>query len=62
MTKVNDKYSDTGKIPAKWAANDEYGAISYDYESNTQYYVLYATGKKGKTAVCVAAVSNAGGN
>ncbi|MFN3430399.1 MAG: type IV pilin protein [Candidatus Sericytochromatia bacterium] len=60
MMQVNKEISASGKIPSKWAGADEYGAISYDYEANTQYYVLYATGKKGKTAIGVASVSNAG--
>lgn len=60
MMKVNTEIAASGKIPDTWAGADEYGAISYDYEANTQYYVLYATGKKGKTAIGVASVSNAG--
>jgi prepilin-type N-terminal cleavage/methylation domain-containing protein len=60
MMQVNTEIAAAGKIPSTWAKADEYGAISYDYEANTQYYVLYATGKKGKTAIGVASVSNAG--
>lgn len=50
-----------GVVPASQAFTlSTFGAVSYDYDTNTQYYVLYATGKKGKHAICVSSISNAG--
>lgn len=51
----------TGKVNASApAAIDEYGAVSYNYDTNTQTYVLYGTGKKNKQAVIAAQTSNNG--
>ena len=49
-----------GKIPSTFASAEEYGAIVYDYDAPTQYYLLYAIGKKGKDAIVVGAKTNAG--
>lgn len=51
----------TGAVKAtKPAAQADYGAITYNYDTNTQTYVLYGTGKKNKDAIIAAQTSNNG--
>jgi type II secretion system protein G len=52
--------STAGAVAATPTLSTHYGAVAYDYEANTQYYVLYAIGKKGKSSILVASISNAG--
>jgi prepilin-type N-terminal cleavage/methylation domain-containing protein len=63
MFKVSTTFSAaSGALPptsGTWTSAN-YGAILYDYDTNTQYYVLYAAGKMGKGTVCVSSISNAG--
>ena len=49
-----------GKIPDTFAGANEYGAVVYDYDAATQYYLVYGMGKKGKEAIVVSGKSNAG--
>lgn len=48
------------KATAAPAVAADYGFLSYDYDNNTQTYVLIGTGKKNKTAIIAAQVSNNG--
>jgi prepilin-type N-terminal cleavage/methylation domain-containing protein len=49
-----------GQVPTTFTTSAEYGSIVYDYDDQTQFYLIYATGKKGKDAIVVSAKSNAG--
>ncbi|MOA54432.1 hypothetical protein D3C78_1780430 [compost metagenome] len=49
-----------GSVKNPPAAISDYGAVAYNYDAGTQYYVLYAMGKKGKEAIITSAISNAG--
>jgi prepilin-type N-terminal cleavage/methylation domain-containing protein len=61
ITTENTGLAAAGAVPSTNTFTlDTYGAISYDYDGNTQYYVIYATGKKGKGTICCSSVSNAG--
>jgi type II secretion system protein G len=58
FTGVNEDVGQ-GKIPVSFAGADEFGAVIYDYDEATAFYLVYATGKKGKDAIVVSAKSNA---
>jgi prepilin-type N-terminal cleavage/methylation domain-containing protein len=62
MCKVTTALATSGTLPPTTGAwtSANYGALMYSYDTNTQYYVLYAAGKKGKGTVCVSSISNAG--
>jgi type II secretion system protein G len=60
LTPINTPMAAAGAIVDPPAAQTNYGSVMYDYNAPTQYYVLYANGKKGKNAIVVGAVSNAG--
>ena len=48
----------TGRVQNPPAAVGDYGLIQYDYDAGSQIYVVYGTGKKGRTAVLAGATSN----
>jgi type II secretion system protein G len=57
FTGVNEDVG-IGKIPVSFAGADEYGAVIYDYDVPTAFYLVYAMGKKGKESIVVSAKSN----
>lgn len=60
LTAANFKLG-TGLVPTGTTfAKEWYGAIEYDADPNTNQFVLYGTGKRGKDAVVTAGVSNFG--
>jgi type II secretion system protein G len=60
LPNVTKTVTGTGMVSPIPSATTHYGAVAYDYHAATQYYVLYTVGKKGKDAILVAAISNAG--
>ena len=59
-TEENTVVVATGKVVDPPSKLENFGSIAYDYDKDTQYYVLYAMGKKGKTSILVSGISNAG--
>jgi type IV pilus assembly protein PilA len=49
-----------GGVTTQPSSTTHYGAIAYNLDAGSQTYVVYGTGKKGKSAIVGTAVSNAG--
>ncbi|HEY9722206.1 MAG TPA: prepilin-type N-terminal cleavage/methylation domain-containing protein [Oscillatoriaceae cyanobacterium] len=58
---MNSTVATTGSVPTSttFTAAD-YGAFEYDYDTGSQVYVLYGTGKTGKVATLASKASNGG--
>lgn len=52
--------SSSGSVAGQPTSAANYGAFEYDYDSASQIYTLYGTGKKGSTATVGAETSNGG--
>ncbi|MEB3284597.1 MAG: prepilin-type N-terminal cleavage/methylation domain-containing protein [Candidatus Sericytochromatia bacterium] len=48
----------TGNVRNPPAAMNHFGAVMYDYDVDSQIYVVYGTGKKARSAILAGATSN----